>query len=58
MKGKISVGSKVYRIETAKLNKSISPTFKEDKNFRKVKLNGEIIDQMTQSKKYQYVKKY
>ncbi len=43
MKGKISVGSKVYRIETAKLNKSISPTFKEDKNFRKVKLNGEII---------------
>lgn len=43
MKGKISVGSKVYRIETSKLNKSISPTFKEDKNFRKVKLNGEII---------------
>ncbi len=43
MKGKISVGNKVYRIETAKLNKSISPTFKEDKNFRKVKLNGEII---------------
>lgn len=43
MKGKISVGSKVYKIETAKLNKSISPTFKEDKNFRKVKLNGEII---------------
>ncbi len=43
MKGKISVGSKVYKIETAKLNKSISSTFKEDKNFRKVKLNGEII---------------
>ncbi len=43
MKGKISVGSKVYKIETAKLNKSISPTFKEDKNFKKVKLNGEII---------------
>ncbi len=43
MKGKISVGNKVYRIETAKLNKSISPTFKEDKNFRKVNLNGEII---------------
>ena len=43
MKGKISVGNKIYRIETAKLNKSISPTFKEDKNFRKVKLNGEII---------------
>lgn len=43
MKGKISVGSKIYRIETAKLNKSISPTFKEEKNFRKIKLNGEII---------------
>ena len=43
MKGKISVGSKIYRIETAKLNKVIAPTFKEDKNFRKVKLNGEII---------------
>lgn len=43
MKGKISVGNKVYRIETSKLNKSISPTFKEDKNFKKVKLNGEII---------------
>ena len=42
MKGKISVGNKIYRIETAKLNKSISPTFKENKNFRKVKLNGEI----------------
>ena len=40
MKGKISVGSKVYRIETAKLNKSISPTFKEDKNFRKVLISG------------------
>lgn len=43
MKGKISVGNKIYRIETAKLNKAISPTFKEDKNFRKVKLSGEII---------------
>ncbi len=43
MKGKISVGSKVYRIETSKLNKSILPTFKENKNFIKVKLDGEII---------------
>lgn len=42
MKGKISVGSKIYRIETAKLNKSIMPTFKEDKNFKKIPLNGEI----------------
>lgn len=42
MKGKISVGSKIYKIESSKLNKSIAPTFKEDKNFKKVKLNGEI----------------
>ena len=42
MKGKLKVGSKVYRIETAKLNKSISPTFKEDKEFKKVSINGEI----------------
>ena len=43
MKGKISVGNKIYRIETSRLNKDISPTFKEDRNFRKVKLNGEFI---------------
>lgn len=43
MKGRISVGNKVYRIEKASLNKSISPTFKEDKNFRKVSIYGEII---------------
>ncbi len=43
MKGKISVGNKIYRLETTKLNKSILPTFKEDKNFRKIKLNGQII---------------
>lgn len=42
MKGNISVGNKIYRIETSVLNKSISPTFKEDKNFRKVKINGLI----------------
>lgn len=43
MKGKISVGNKIYRIETLKLNKSISPTFNEDKNFKKINLNGKII---------------
>ena len=42
MKGKISVGNKIYRIESAKLNKSISPTFAENKNFKKIILNGEI----------------
>lgn len=43
MKGKISVGNKVYRIETSNLNKSIAPTFKENKDFKKVMINGEII---------------
>lgn len=43
MKGKFSVGNKVYKIEDANLNKAISPTFKEDKNFKKVLINGEII---------------
>lgn len=43
MKGKISVGAKIYRIETQKLNKFIVPTFKENKNFKKVSLNGKII---------------
>ena len=42
MKGKISVGSKIYRIEKQKLNKSVLPTFKEDKNFKKISLNGKI----------------
>lgn len=43
MKGKLSVGSKIYRIESTKLNKMILPSFKEDKNFRKVHLNADII---------------
>ncbi len=42
MKGNISVGNKIFRIESSKLNKDILPTFKEDKNFRRVKLYGEI----------------
>lgn len=42
MKGKLSIGDKIYRIETEKLNKSISPTFKEDKNFKKINIFGEI----------------
>jgi len=42
MKGKISVGNKVYRIETAKLNKFIAPSFKEEKNLKKVYIFGEI----------------
>ena len=43
MKGKISVGNTVYRIEKNALLKASSPTFKENKNFVKIPLNGEII---------------
>lgn len=43
MKGNIHIGSKIYRIETQKLNKFIYPTFKEDKNFKKVPLIGKAI---------------
>lgn len=43
MKGKISVGSKIYKLESSKLNKTIYPTFKENKEFKKIHLNAKII---------------
>ncbi len=43
MKGKIFTNAKIYKISSAKLNKSISPTFSEEKEFKKIPLNGEII---------------
>ncbi len=43
MKGKLSIGSKIYRIESQKLNKFVSPTFKENKNFKKIPLIGKIV---------------
>lgn len=43
MKGRLSIQDKVYKIESQALNKFILPTFKEDKNFKKIPLNGEII---------------
>ena len=43
MKGNLSVGNKIYKIESIKLNKSVFPTFKENKDFIKIKLDGEII---------------
>lgn len=43
MKGKISTGDKIYKIANAKLSNSIAPTYKEDKNFKKIPINGEII---------------
>lgn len=43
MKGKILEGTKIYRISSSRLNKSISPTFSDDKEFKKIPLNGELI---------------
>lgn len=43
MKGKISVSSKIYKLESSKLNKTIYPTFKENKEFKKINLNAKII---------------
>lgn len=43
MKGNIRKRNKIFKIEDTNLNKTIYPTFKEDKNFKKIKLNGEII---------------
>ncbi len=43
MKGKISIGSKIYRMESSLLNQSMSPSFDSDKNIKKIKLNGQII---------------
>lgn len=43
MKGKISEGQKIFRISSSKLNKDISPTFLEEKEFKKIPLNGELI---------------
>ena len=42
MKGNLFVGNKIFKIESSKLIKSISPTYKEDKEFRKISINGKI----------------
>lgn len=42
MKGKIFIGSKIYKLEASKLTKNIAPTFKENKEFKKIKLNAKI----------------
>ena len=42
MKGNLSVGNKIYRIESSLLAKNISPTFKEDKEFKKIPLKAKI----------------
>ena len=42
MKGNIKPRQKIYKIEDVNLNKKITPSFKEDKNLKKIKINGEI----------------
>ena len=42
MKGNLNIGDKIYKIESNKLLINISPTFKENKNYKKISLNGEI----------------
>lgn len=42
MKGDIKKNNKIYRIESKALNEAISPTFVEDKEFKKIPLFAEI----------------
>ena len=43
IKGDIKPGVKVYRLQSKLLNDDVSPTFNEDKEFKKIKINGKII---------------
>ena len=42
MKGNIKPKQKIYKIENINLNKKMMPSFKEDKNLKKIKINGDI----------------
>lgn len=42
IKGNIKVGMEVYKLQSKSLIDNISPTFKEDKEFKKLKLNCKI----------------
>lgn len=42
MKGNIKPKQKIYKIENINLNKKIQPSFKENKNIKKIKLNANI----------------
>ena len=42
MKGNISLGNSIYKLEDEKLNKSISPTFAQNKNFKKIPLKAKF----------------
>lgn len=42
MKGDIKINSKIYKMESRALNEAMSPTFSQDKEFKKISLNAEI----------------
>lgn len=42
MKGDIKINSKIYKMESRALNEAMSPTFSQDKEFKKIPLNAEI----------------
>lgn len=43
MKGNINFKDKIYKIEDINLNKASLPTFSENKEFKKIKINGDIL---------------
>lgn len=43
IKGNIKPSSKLYKLQSKLLNDDVSPTFNEDKEFKKIKVNGKII---------------
>lgn len=49
IKGNIKQGLKIFKVQSKVLNDDISPTFKEDKEFKKIKLNAKIIIKNNQS---------
>ena len=42
MKGDIKINSKIYKMESKALNEAMSPTFNQDKEFKKIPLTAEI----------------
>ncbi|MBO5397842.1 MAG: U32 family peptidase [Clostridia bacterium] len=42
MKGDIKVNSKIYKMESKALNEAVSPTFSQDKEFKKIPLHAEV----------------
>lgn len=43
MKGKIKVGSKVYRITSKQLNSTLKPTYQENTNFKRIPITCHVI---------------